>query len=144
MLSFYSVSIYSETDGETSVLAPANIPRKTAATTKLGVDRSIIDKGDNDYEETQHSDGKVGNSVWSNIAEIVLYGIHEKQRSNSALAFAPTDQSALKGNNLSHSECDPYYSWMTNWNKHTFSPFIYCIYPAVRQGFLLSRMTSYN
>ena len=37
------------------------MPRKTAGVSKLGVDRSLIDKGDNDYEETQHSDGKVHN-----------------------------------------------------------------------------------
>ena len=57
------MSIYSETDAETSVQAPANIPRKLATTSKLGVDKSIIDKGDNDYEETQHSDGKVGRQL---------------------------------------------------------------------------------
>lgn len=51
--------MYSETDVETSVHQPGSIPRKTAAATKFGVDRSLIDKGDNDYDETQHSDGKV-------------------------------------------------------------------------------------
>ena len=55
------MSIYSETDGETSIQAPANIPRKLATASRLGVDKSIIDKGDNDFEETQHSDGKVDN-----------------------------------------------------------------------------------
>ena len=56
--SHFSVSIYSEAD-DVSVHQPTNMPRKTAGASKLGVDRSLIDKGDNDYDETQHSDGKV-------------------------------------------------------------------------------------
>ena len=55
----FSVSMYSE-NGETSVHMPSNLPRKLAS--KMGVDKSIIDKGnDTSYEEMQHSDGKVSN-----------------------------------------------------------------------------------
>ncbi|XP_060576388.1 centromere protein J-like [Ruditapes philippinarum] len=64
------LSIYSETDGDI-VSAPANMPRKLAG--RPGVDKSVIDKGDNDeYDEIQHSDGKVERTYRNGAREILF------------------------------------------------------------------------
>jgi len=50
-------------EGGEEVPAPA-VPRKLA-TSKYGVDPSVIDKGDhNDFTETNHADGKVILPAW--------------------------------------------------------------------------------
>ena len=49
--------MYSEADGGDVSINPTNLPRKFAP--RVNMDKSIIDKGNNSYDETQHSDGKV-------------------------------------------------------------------------------------
>ena len=59
MIFFYficSTSLYTDTECDTTT--NGNVPRKTA-NNKYSVDRSMIDKGNNGYDEFQHSDGKV-------------------------------------------------------------------------------------
>ncbi|XP_053374954.1 centromere protein J-like isoform X2 [Mercenaria mercenaria] len=64
------LSIYSETDGD-GLSAPVNMPRKFAP--RPGVDKSVIDKGDNDeYDEIQHSDGKVERTYRNGAREILF------------------------------------------------------------------------
>ncbi|KAH3888449.1 centromere protein J-like [Dreissena polymorpha] len=76
------VSIYGEPSSEAPVQEQPSVPRKLAAG-KYGVDRSVIDKGDhNDYEEVQHSDGKVERTYRSGAREILFSNGTKKEISS--------------------------------------------------------------
>lgn len=59
-----------EEDGEVSIHDPTNLPRKLA--TRPSVDKSVIDKGDQQYDENQHNDGKV-ERIYKNGAREILF-----------------------------------------------------------------------
>ena len=66
--------MYSETEAQ----GPSNLPRKFASSRRYGVDRSVIDKGDNnEYDETQHSDGKVLKELNVVTAKSFFYWHHD-------------------------------------------------------------------
>lgn len=54
---YFSVSIYTDNESEVAFPIEKNLPRKKAV--KFNVDKSAIDKGNDEYDEVIHSDGKV-------------------------------------------------------------------------------------